>query len=64
MWWKCPNCNSKVDYSNEMSFVFDEEGEAEFDPKRGLMFHTIMCDCGANWSTGISEMFVTEEDKV
>lgn len=63
MWWKCPNCNEKVDYSKEMSFVFDE-GEAGFDPKHGLFFHTIMCDCGASWSTSISEMFVSEEDKL
>jgi hypothetical protein len=60
LWWKCPNCESKVDFTDEMSFVFDEEGEADFDPKSGLWFHTIMCDCGASWSVSIGKMEVME----
>lgn len=54
--WKCPNCKEKVDFNNQMDYVFDEDGEADFDPKKGLYFHTIVCNCGANWIVSISEM--------
>ncbi len=56
LWWKCPNCGEKVNYTEQMSYVFDENNEAEFDPEIGLFFHTIKCKCGATWRTGISEM--------
>jgi hypothetical protein len=56
LWWKCPNCGQKVDFTDEMEYVFDEEGEADFDPKHGLFFHTITCKCGALWTMSISGM--------
>lgn len=57
LWWKCPNCKSQVNFSDEASYVFDnDDGEADFDPKKGLYFHTIVCECGANWIMSISGM--------
>ncbi len=61
MHWKCPNCKEKVDFAEQMSLVFDEDGKSEFDAERGLIFHTIMCDCGANWTVSISDMEVIED---
>lgn len=55
LYWQCPNCKEKVNFSEEMSYVFDEEGEADFDPSRGLFFHTIYCECGINWNVSISK---------
>jgi hypothetical protein len=56
-WWKCPHCQSKVDFTEQMNYVFDETGEAEFDAEHGLFFHTIFCDeCDARWTTGISSV--------
>lgn len=60
LWWKCPNCGNKVEYIKEMEFVFDEEGEAEFNPRHGMSFHTILCECGASWITSIGEMEIME----
>lgn len=61
LWWICPNCGKKVNFTDEMALVFDmNDGEAEFDPKSGLCFHTIVCDCGAIWTTSISKMEVME----
>jgi hypothetical protein len=56
LWWKCPNCNEKVDFTRQMGYVFEEDGEVEFDPEMGLWFHTIVCGCGANWVMSIGEM--------
>jgi hypothetical protein len=39
-----------------MEYMFDEEGEADFDPVRGLYFHTIYCKCGVYWVVTISKM--------
>lgn len=55
LWWKCPDCKEEVDFTKEMSFVFDENGQSEFDPKHGLIFHTVECECGNNWTVSISE---------
>ena len=68
MWWFCPNCSSRVDFANEVSDLFDyydtdAEGEAMFDPKHGVTFHTITCpndDCGAYWVTSISKMYTDQ----
>lgn len=63
LWWKCPNCGDKVDYANQLELVFDDEnGEAEFDPEIGMWLHTIFCNCGALWTTGISKMEVVDLD--
>lgn len=59
MYWKCPKCKSKVDFSKQMGYVFSEDDEADFDAKRGLFFHTIECEnkgCNATWIVSISEM--------
>lgn len=55
LWWKCPNCKGKVDFTHEASEVFDEDGEADFDPSMGLFFHTLFCACGNAWSMTISK---------
>lgn len=53
--WKCPNCKSTVDFIGEMEYVFDENGEADFDPKSGLMMHTIQCgECPTVWIMSMS----------
>lgn len=60
MFWNCPKCRHKVDFIDQMGYVSEEDGEASFDPKRGLMFHTIECGndaCGAHWIVSISEMY-------
>jgi hypothetical protein len=54
MFWICPICDKKVDFSKQLSEVFEEDGEASFDPKGGLYFHTISCKCGCNWIMSIS----------
>lgn len=57
MFWACPKCISRVDFTEEMSSLFDENGESEFDPKLGLFFHTILCNgCKSNWIISISPM--------
>lgn len=56
LWWKCPNCEEKVGFTDQMADIFDKAGEADFDPKRGLWFHTLDCPCGAEWVVSISEM--------
>lgn len=56
LYWKCPNCKSEVDFTGEMEYVFDEDGEADFDPKSGLMMHTIQCgECPTEWIVSISK---------
>lgn len=55
MHWKCPNCNENVDFREQMDSVF-ENGEADFNPENGLVFHTINCKCGVYWTVSISEM--------
>lgn len=65
MWWFCPNCGSTINFTDEMLDLFDyydtdAMGEAMFDPKHGVTFHTITCpndDCGAYWVTSISKMY-------
>lgn len=55
LYWKCPNCKAKVDFINEMEYVF-ENGEADFDPKSGLMMHTIECsECPTEWIVSITK---------
>jgi len=61
MYWKCPNCKSKVDFEDQMKEVF-ENGEADFEPVKGLFMHTIVCDiCDADWIVSISKMNKPEE---
>lgn len=56
--WTCPRCGERVDAIRQLATgCFDEDGEAEFDPERGLTVHTICCpNCGAKWYTSVSEM--------
>lgn len=64
MHWNCPKCQSKVDFEKQMNYVFEEDGEAEFDPKHGLWLHTIDCDnqeCNATWIVTVSKMYEEEE---
>jgi len=63
MWWQCPNCKKKVDFEEQLREVFDvwfkdSDGEAEFAVEKdcGLWFHTISCNCGAEWIISISGM--------
>lgn len=64
LWWKCPNCQRKVDFSQQLLYVFDgEDGEAVFDPNSGIYFHTISCECGCDWIMTLSEM-IYEENSV
>ena len=57
LWWLCPNCNEKVDFQKGISSIFESDGEASFEPKSGVIFHTILCsNCEAEWSVSISEM--------
>lgn len=59
LWWKCPNCGSKVDFTEELlGACFDaKDGEAYFDPEHGIIFHTIFCNvCGASWIMDIGNM--------
>jgi hypothetical protein len=64
LWWKCPNCKKKVDFKNEMDFVFDDEnGEADFSPKHGLPYHTVFCECGDYWTISISPMYIFKQPK-
>lgn len=64
MHWKCPNCSSKVNFQDQMELVFTFDNEADFDPKHGLYFHTIECDCGAYWITSIGKMEGVEIDSL
>lgn len=59
LWWECPKCNKKVDFSKQLEDIFDiDYGEAYFsvDKDCGLWFHTIMCECGSSWIMSISGM--------
>lgn len=56
MFWVCPECNEKVDFLEQMQYLFDENGEAEFDAELGVFFHTIICEkCNSCWTISISE---------
>jgi len=64
MYWKCPNCKSKVDFEKQLKYVFDEKGEAEFDPETGLWLHTIECGkCDAEWTMSVSKMYLVEPEQ-
>lgn len=59
LWWRCPNCGNKVDFTAELiDTCFDAvDGEAYFDPEYGIIFHTIFChSCGASWIMDIGSM--------
>ena len=62
LWWKCPNCKGKVDFTTAMSEIFSVDNKADFCPKSGLWFHTISCDCGAYWVTSISSMNIDKNE--
>lgn len=56
MFWKCPKCGEIVDFTRQLNYLFDEYGEAEFEPESGVIFHTIFCDnCNSIWTMSISE---------
>lgn len=59
LWWKCPNCGSEVDLTEELlDSCFDaDDGEAYFEPETGIFFHTIFCStCKASWVMSIGGM--------
>ena len=59
LWWRCPNCGNKMDFTEELiDTCFDsEDGEAYFDPEHGIIFYTIFChSCGASWIMDIGSM--------
>lgn len=71
LWWQCPYCQSKVNYSYQLMTLFDRQnGEAEFCTESGVPFHTIKCEnetCEARWIMGISSVIpavsVVESEK-
>jgi hypothetical protein len=54
LWWQCPNCNRYVNFSEQITQMFDESGEALFEPSIGYFFHMISCKCGTYWTASIS----------
>lgn len=54
MWWECPSCGKRVDFNEQISELFNNNGEAYFDPNRGVWFHTIECECGCKWIMTLS----------
>jgi len=65
LWWECPKCGKKVDYSKQMEINFHEDGKADFhlEAGYGVWWCAIDCECGANWETGISGMLERWERK-
>lgn len=62
LWWKCPKCGEEVDFTKQMSEVFDDDGSAVFDEEKGIYFHTISCNnCGSDWIMTLSERFDNHE---
>jgi len=58
LWWECPKCGKEVDFTKQMSEVFDDDGSAIFDEEKGIYFHTISCgSCGSDWIMTLSERF-------
>lgn len=61
LWWKCPKCNSKVTFGEDLTTLFcEEDDEAYFCPESGVPFYIITCDnedCNATWNFGISNMY-------
>lgn len=57
LWWNCPKCGKEVDFTKQMSEVFDDDGSAMFDEEKGIYFHTISCECGSDWIMTLSERF-------
>lgn len=56
MFWICPKCGKIVDFTRQLRCLFDETGDAEFEPESGVIFHTIFCDnCNSIWTMSISE---------
>jgi len=49
LFWICPDCNIRVDFLTQMKKLFDEDGDALFEPERGVCFHIIQCKCGKKW---------------
>ena len=59
-WWYCPKCENKVDFSEVMTTLFDDDGEAWFESKVGVPFYILMCEnegCNARWNIRISPMY-------
>lgn len=57
LWWKCPSCGARVDFYKQLTEIFDsDDGKGLFDPEYGVIFHTIFCACGAEWTISISPM--------
>ena len=53
LWWVCPICGHKVSFLDQLKDVFEEDGEASFDPKYGILVHSIICTCGAIWTLSL-----------
>ena len=59
MYWICPKCSSRVDFEKQMGYLFEDDGEASFDPNGGIYFHTISCEnenCSTDWVMCMSGM--------
>ena len=59
-WWYCPKCRNKVSFNRVVETLFDDDGEAWFEPDSGVPFYILKCsgkECGATWNIEISEMY-------
>ncbi|MBO5424414.1 MAG: hypothetical protein J6A25_02775 [Lachnospiraceae bacterium] len=59
-WWYCPKCNNKVYFDEVVHTLFDDDGEAWFEPKSGVPFYYLKCrnnECNARWNIQISPMY-------
>ena len=67
LWWECPQCQSKVNYSYQLISLFDhEDGESLFPAEDGVPIHTIKCgnaECQAEWVMGISPVLLPKSVK-
>jgi len=54
LWWECPRCEKKVYFLKQLSEIFDDNGEAKFEPSLSMGYDYIRCDCGAKWIISIS----------
>lgn len=57
LWWECPKCERKVNFSKQLEGLFNKNGEALFEPALGLGWDVISCECGAKWKIIMGKVF-------
>lgn len=56
MFWICPKCGTQIDFHDQVKYLFDDTGDANFDPESGVILHLITCDvCESYWTMSISK---------